>query len=95
MRSAGLCKSYSSAEGRFLKLRASANADTKQEAIGLALKKLAAKSQKAKHQGKKPVSLPKVEKTWRNGIIGYGAKVSREFVDIKSDSSRRKRWLRR
>jgi hypothetical protein len=52
-----------------LKLRASANADTKQEAIGLALKKLAAKSQKAKHQGKKPVSLPKVEKTWRNGII--------------------------
>jgi hypothetical protein len=78
-----------------LKLTASANAGTKEEAIKLALQKLAKKTKKAEKSGKRPAALPKVEKTWTNGLIGFGAKVSREFVDIKPTSSRRNRWRRR
>jgi hypothetical protein len=71
------------------KLRATATAATEDKAIELAKQKLKEKASKEK---KRLVTDPKEDSTWVQGLFGYGAKVSAEYVDAKPSSPRRLRW---
>ena len=74
------------------KLKATATAGTRDEAIRLAKRELV---EKARRKKKRLTSEPKVEKTWVQGLFGYGAKVSAEVADIGPRSTRRSLWRRK